>query len=180
MGTIVRSDLSWDDNCQNLIKKVNARMQLLRGVFSFGASNEEMVHLWVMFCRSVLEQSCVLWHNSLTLENKEDLERTQKSFAKMVLGQKYSNYENALIQLNLQNLEERRQELSLKFAKSAIKYENMTDLFPMHNKEHNMTTREGEKYHVNFSNTERLKNSSIQTMQTYLNNDAKRRRYGQN
>ena len=30
LGTIVRSDLSWDENCELLIKKLNARMQLRR------------------------------------------------------------------------------------------------------------------------------------------------------
>ena len=57
LGTIVKTNLSWDENCAQLIKKVNSRMQLLRGVQSFGASREEMVHLWILFCRSVLEQS---------------------------------------------------------------------------------------------------------------------------
>ena len=50
LGTIVRSDLSWDDNCNLLIKKVNARVQLLRRVQGFGASIEEMVHLWTVLC----------------------------------------------------------------------------------------------------------------------------------
>ena len=71
-------------------------MQLLRGVKSFGASTEEMVHLWILFCRSVLEQSCVVWTTSITQENIEDIERTQKTFAKLVLREKYQNYENAL------------------------------------------------------------------------------------
>ena len=71
-------------------------MQLLRGVKSFGASTKEMVHLWILFCRSVLEQSCVVWTTSITQENIEDIERTQKTFAKLVLREKYQNYENAL------------------------------------------------------------------------------------
>ena len=91
LGTIVTKSLSWDENCQYLIKKVNARMQLLRNILSFGASNDEMVHLWTVFCRSILEQSCVLWHSSLTQENTDDLERTQKSFCKIVLREKYSS-----------------------------------------------------------------------------------------
>ena len=62
LGTIIDDSLSWDSNCSQLIKKVNNRMKLLRSVHSFGASNEEMVHLWILFCRSLLEQSCVLWH----------------------------------------------------------------------------------------------------------------------
>ena len=89
LGTIVKSDLSWDDNCDLLIKKVNARMQLLRGVQGFGASIEEMVHLWTVLSRSVLEQSCAVWSSSLTQENIDDLERTQKSFAKLVLKERY-------------------------------------------------------------------------------------------
>ena len=44
-----------------------------------------------------------------------------------------------------------------------------------------METRENEKYQVQFSNTERLKNSSIISMQNYLNyeeRNAKRRKFG--
>ena len=91
LGTIVWSDLSWDDNCELLIKKVNARMQLLRGVQEFGASTKEMVHLWTVICRSVLEQSFAVWSSSLTQENKDDLERTQKTFSKLVLKERYKN-----------------------------------------------------------------------------------------
>ena len=36
LGTIVRTDLSWDENCSLLIKKVNARMQLLRELQHLG------------------------------------------------------------------------------------------------------------------------------------------------
>ena len=59
LGTVVNSDLTWTDNCMLIIKKVNNRMQLIRNIFSFGATREEMVHLWIVFCRSVLEKSCV-------------------------------------------------------------------------------------------------------------------------
>ena len=66
-------------------KKVNAHIQLMRSILSFGASQEEMVNLWINFCLSVLELSCVLWHNPLTQENEENLERTQKTFSKIIL-----------------------------------------------------------------------------------------------
>ena len=83
LGTIVDSKLSWDENCSMIIKKVNARMQLIRGLISFGASTEEMVHMWILFCRSVLEQSCFVWGTSLTQENIANLERTQKRLQKL-------------------------------------------------------------------------------------------------
>ena len=148
-------------------------MQLLRGIQSFGASRSEMVHIWILFCRSILEQSCVVWGPSLTLENIEDLERTQKSFAKLVLKEKYKTYENALKILNLDSLEARRQELILKFAKSAIKNNTMNDIFIENDKVHNMKTRNRNRYKVNFANTDRLKNASVITMQNILNEDSK-------
>ena len=92
LGTVINTRLSWDANCSEILRKVNARMQLIRELQSFGASNEEMVHFWTLFCRSVLEQSCVVWGTSLTQENNEDLERTQKTFSKLVLKEKYKDY----------------------------------------------------------------------------------------
>ena len=176
LGTIVNTNLSWDDNCNLLIKKVNARMQLLRGVQSFGASKEEMVHLWIIFCRSVLEQSCVVWHSSLTQENIDNLERTQKTFTKLVLKEKYVSYEDSLTKLILDLLSQRQHTLCLKFAQNGLKHNQLSDLLPINEKEHDMKTRNHEKYAVNFANTERLKKSSVITMQTYLNEDDEQNR----
>ena len=114
LGVKVTNQLDWSENTAILVKKVNQRMQLLRAVWGFGSSISEMVHLWKLFCLSVLEQSCVVWGSSLTQENKEDLERTQKSFAKLVLRDNYKDYEGALLQLNLEKLTDRRQRLMLK------------------------------------------------------------------
>ena len=101
------------------LKKVNARMQLLRKVWSFGSTIEEMVGLWKTYCLSVLDQSCVLWDSGLTLENKRDLERTQKTFAKLVLQEKYKTYNEALLNLGLQNFELKRKRLTWILQKKA-------------------------------------------------------------
>ena len=116
LGTILTNSLSWDDNCANIIKKVNARMQLLRKVWSFGSSITEMVQLWKVFCRSILEQSCVLWDSGLSQENRNSLERTQKTFLRLILEEDYRNYENALTVCQLETLENCRKTQTLKFA----------------------------------------------------------------
>ena len=59
LGTIFTNTLDWGDYCDMLIRKVNGRMQLLRKVWGFGSNPSEMVHLWKVYCRSVLEQSYV-------------------------------------------------------------------------------------------------------------------------
>ena len=79
-------------------------------------------------CRSVLEQSCILWHKLLTLENIFDLERTQKTFAKVVLRNSYRTYEEALIKLNLSSLSERRENVCRKFAQSGVRNGTLSDL----------------------------------------------------
>ena len=85
------------------------------------------------------------------------------------MREKFKNYENALLLLNLDTLESRRQELILKFAQKGIKSRKLDDLFPENDKTHIMKKRTTEKYRVNFANTDRYKNSSIITMQKMLN-----------
>ena len=80
LGTTFNNKITWDKNCSIIIRKVNARIQLLRKVWSFGSSVTEIVHLWQIYCCTILEQSCGVWGNLLTEDNKLDLKRTQKSF----------------------------------------------------------------------------------------------------
>ena len=86
-------------------KKINARMQLLGKVWSFGSSKAEMVQLWKTFCRGILEQTCVLWDSSLAQHKRTDLERTQKKISKLVLQEEYTNYTTALKSLHLETLD---------------------------------------------------------------------------
>ena len=136
LGTIVTNQMSWNE-----IKKVNARMQLIRKVWSFGSTPQEMVELWKTFCRSVLEKTCVVWDSGLTNQNIEDLERTQKTFVKLIIEENFENYTTSLRFLNLETLESRRKKLSVKFAKkNCISYGLLRDLFPKQTKAHHMKT----------------------------------------
>ena len=130
-----------------------------------------MVHFWTLFCRSVLEQSSVLWNSSLSQENIINLERTQKAFAKLVLKDAYISYEDAILKLDLLTLEERRRKLDLQFAKNGIKKNTLTDLFPVKEKLHSMTVRQEAKYETKFANTQRLKKSTIINLQSMLNKE---------
>ena len=106
LGTIVSNDLKWNKNTENIVKKANSRMELLRKVTSFGASYAELVNIYIMYIRSLLEQSCTVWHSGLTEENSQDLERIQKSALRIILQESYSTYENALNFLEMESLSE--------------------------------------------------------------------------
>ena len=171
LGTVITDRLSWNENCAVLIRKVNARMQLLRKVWGFGSSLEDMVHLWKVYCRSILEQSAVVWGAMLTEENKEDLERTQKSFAKLVLEENYSTYLNSLQALGLETLENRRRNLTLNFAKTSLADGHFSDLIKRKLNKNGPKTRKKELYKITFANTQRYKNSPSLNMQGLLNED---------
>ena len=42
LGTMVQDDLKWDINTSPIVKKANARMELLRRVASFGTLAEDL------------------------------------------------------------------------------------------------------------------------------------------
>ena len=111
LGVVISNDLKWDQNTSNLIKKADSRMELLLKVAEFSTSIEDKKTIYVLYIRSILEQSCVVWHSSLTQESSEDLERVQKAAIRIILGQKYEKYEDALIKVNLDSLRERREKL---------------------------------------------------------------------
>ena len=66
------------------------------------------LHIDTALKRSQLEQSSVVWHSSLTEQQKNDLERVQKSALKIILGPKYESYKKALETLDLEPLDQRR------------------------------------------------------------------------
>ena len=104
LGTIITSDLRWEENTAYIVQKANA---------SFGTNQQELRNIYILFVRSQLEQSAVVWHSSLTDENKSDLERVQRSAMKIILGSKYQSYKKALDVLDLETLDERREYLKM-------------------------------------------------------------------
>ena len=161
LGTVVTNNLKWDKNTENIVKKANKRMELLRRIAPFGTNKEEMKNLYILYIRSLLEQSCVVWHSGLTLENSQDLERVQKTALKLILKEEYNSYESALKILDLESLSERREWLCLQFARKCKNHEKMKELFPENQKSHEMVTRFKEIYQVNHANTKRLQNFKI-------------------
>ena len=71
----------------------------------FWTKTDDLKNIYVLYVRSHLDQSCVVWHSSLTEQNKSDLERVQRSALKIILGEGYESYSKALNTLNLVTLE---------------------------------------------------------------------------
>ena len=128
LGTILTNDLKWQKNTALVVKRANGRMQLLQAISNFGATWDDLKQIYILFVRSLLEQSCTVWHIGLTEENSTDLERIKKSALK--LESSYQTYQNALKILDLQTLKNRKENLCLQFAKKCLKNKKMKNLFP--------------------------------------------------
>ena len=136
---------------------------------SFGANWQNLKNIYILYIRSLLEQSCTVWHGGLTLQNAEDLERIQKCTLKKILREDYKTNENATKLLDLQQLCERREYLCLQFAKRCIKHGNIKDSFPLKEKRHGMITRHREMFEINTTHTKRLENWPVIYMKKLLN-----------
>ena len=164
LGTHITNDLKWDVNTRQIIRKSNARMQLLQKIVSFGATIEDALHIYKIYVRSALEFSSSVWHTSLTKENEEDLERIQKSAFRVILGNEYT-----LDILQMETLKERRQILFQNFRQKSLKLVQMGNIIKEKNKEHIMNTRNKETFEVTRTNTERSERCTGIRMQKFLN-----------
>ena len=176
LGTVLTNDLKWDQNTDFIVKKSYARMEILRKLSSFKAPISDMKQIFIVYIRSILEQSSNVWHSGLTVQNENDLERVQKVALKIILKDKYQTYESALNLLDLETLKERRNNLCLIFAKKCLKNPKMQSLFPPNNRTHPMDIRNHKHFQVDFAHTERMKDSTILYMQNLLNNEVKERK----
>ena len=151
-------------------------MQLLHKASKFTNNTRDLKQIYMLQIRSKLDQSAVVWHSSLSQKNRDDLERIQKSAVRCILRGRYKGYEDALDQLGLVTLNERREQMCLKFAKECLKLDKMKSFFPRNCKSHAMEIRGSEFYKVAKAQTERFRKSAIPSMITMLNDCQKRKK----
>ena len=168
LGVIIQDDLTWKKNTQSLGKRANSRMIILRKLKEFEVKTADMITIYVLFIRSVIEQSSVVWSSSITVGEMAFLERTQKVALRIIFGQSYLSYENALKLANLPKIEDRYQTLLFRFALKCTKSEKTKNMFPL--ADNIIRTRNQEKFEVPMARKERFLKSAIPTMARLLNN----------
>ena len=151
-------------------------MQLLYRAASFTSSRLELRKIYLVFIRSILEQSAVVWHSSLTGKNRLALERVQKSAVRVILGHKFTSYKDGLQKLNLQSLNMRRKDLCFRFAKNCLKNDKVKNMFPKNLSKHKMIKRKTKKFRTVLARTRRYQKSAIPYMLKLLNNDEEQRK----
>ena len=173
LGVLISDDLRWNANTDAIVAKANKRMTIIRNLINFNVADKDLIHIYVIFIRSVLEQSCVVWGSSITESEAKAIERIQKCCLYLIYKDKYVSYENALQLAKLPKLDERRAQLSLRFALKCAANEKTKHMFPLNPTDTH--TRHTEKYQVPFAYHNRLKNSAIPVMARQLNEHYRRK-----
>ena len=93
----------------------------------------------------------------------QKLESIQKGCLKIILGDEYHSYNEALNYCSLETLESRRENHMKKFSLRCINDEFNFKMFPKN------TTKNKDKYQVNFARTAQYLNSAIPQCQRLLN-----------
>ena len=140
-----------------------------KSLYENGNPIQELIQIYTLYIRSVVEQYATVWHSSITSGEENDLERTQKVALKIIFGNTYTTYADALKWARLDTLSARRSQLCLKFAKKCTKNEKTKSMFPLNETEVN--TRNREHYRFTSAKTDRLARLAIPYMQIVLNAD---------
>ena len=163
--------MSWGKNTSEMCRKAYSRVSMLTKLKYVGVSEEDLIEIFVLFIRSVLEYCAVAFHSSLTVEQATDIERVQKTCLRIILGDSYVSYIAALEMCGLQTLHDRREKRCLDFAVKCTKHPVNKRLFPLNkNLENNVNNvRSREIFQVNFARTESYRMSAIPFCQRILN-----------
>ena len=143
-------------------------MFIIRKLVEFQLKSEDLITIYILYIRSVIEQSSVVWSSSLTLEDLASFERCQKIALRLIFGPKYISYENALKVSKLPRIEQRFKDLLLRFAIKCTKNEKTQDIIPQ--AQISGKTRYEEQFLVPMARKNRYYKSAIPTMARMLNN----------
>ena len=166
LGVWVSQDTTWGRHCKETCKKAYYRLSVLTKLKYVGTNTKDLLDIYTHLIRSVVEYCSVVFHSRLTIDQSDMLERIQRTCLKVILGDRYENYDSALEMSGLERLFSRREQRCLDFILKYVKQNRNRVLFPVN------TSRNGkakEKYVVNWARTEAYRNSTVPYCQRLLN-----------
>ena len=138
-------------------------MTMLTKLKYAGVCNEDLINIYILYVRSVLEYCSVLWHSTLTVDQSHRIEKVQKTCLKIILGAQYESYKQALEHCGLQSVSERRENKCLQFGLKCLVHPVHKRMFPVNPQLNNKRyfTRNQEHFNVNMARTDSYKMSTI-------------------
>ena len=170
LGVHLNSNLSWNDNTAQIIKKAMAKMWLLRRMKNVQLDVHIIFDYYLKEIRPLVEYASPVWNSGLTFKQSYDIERTQKVALKIILGRCYNSYSDACNFFEIDTLADRREKLSVKFAVKTYRGERRRQFFNIPETERQ--TRKKKLVIENFARTKRCFNAPHNTLARILNENA--------
>ena len=85
LGLVINDKLSWQSNTTSIVINAYKRMRILHKLYDFSVPVEDLVEVYILYIRSVLESSAVVWHSSLTQGQELEIEKVQKVALRMTM-----------------------------------------------------------------------------------------------
>ena len=168
LGYWLTVDMKPSKHVEHILKIGFGRLWTIPRLKSAGVNNDDIFHFYIMKIRSVLEYAAPVFTSMLTKQEINDIERIQKIVLKIILGECYSSYEVACSLVNTITLEERRKQLSLKFAIACLTSPQHTHFFKQRVSPY-YKLRNLKSFEVPFCQTERYSSSPIPYLTGLLN-----------
>ena len=161
LGIYIQSDLKWDKHMNEVVKRANGKLYMLRLLKSHGLPRCDLLTIFQSYVRPVLEYAAPVWHGGITRNQNDKLERIQKRALRIIFGDQYTTYDETLQLISLSTLEERRETLCTTFIKKTMdttsQFEQFIPAWPANRRTLRSTTKVPElKYKTN-----RMKNSPL-------------------
>ena len=167
LGVTFSSSMKWDEHVNELVSKARHKLWFIHRLKKMGASRQNLVEMYKLFVRQSLEFASPLWSNALTQQNINKIERIQAQVTDLILGPNKFSYMERLRELDLSDLQRRRNVLANNICKKMIKDDRFKFLFP----QRQSGTRSKKKYIEPLCKTNRMKHSAIPYFIQMLNND---------
>ena len=169
LGVYLNTQVDWSTHVTYIITKANRMIFILYRARQFGFSIATMLTLYQWYIRTGLEYAAPVWHAGLTEQQKTRLERVQKRCFRIILGDNYGSYREALVRLQTQTLFDRREALIIRFGKTLLKPAHRHMLPPTNWEVHQRTTRGAQRLRTVLTRTERYRKSAIPYIVEKLN-----------
>ena len=116
LGLKISKDLKWDTHVSDIIKRASGRLFMISILKRHGLPDEDRATIFIGFIRTLLEYAVPSWHPDLTEHQHTALERIQKRACRIILGDNYNHYQDAL-------------NICFNFAKSLFKSNNFREAY---------------------------------------------------
>ena len=171
LGYWLTSNMKPRIHVQYILTIVNKRMWAMSKLKKAGVPDSDLKYFYVMKLRSVLESAAVVFHSMITIEDGQNIERIQKTAARIIMGDRYKSYEHSLRFLDLESLQDRREKLCLSFALKSLKNVRFKHLFePTPNVDYRF--RNVKRFKEPQYDTSRYNNSPLVYLTRLLNNQS--------